>query len=227
MRILLAEDDAMMGRAVRQGLADAGHSIDWVRDATSARTALADTPYEFLLLDLGLPEGDGMAILRELRGSMSALPVIIVTARDAVGARISGLDAGADDYILKPFDLDELFARMRAVLRRHGNHATPELHCGNLVLDPREKIVRIAGAPVMLSAREYALLDVLMRHQNRFMTRRQLEEALYGWSDDIDSNVVEVYLHRLRRKIGTDRINNQRGMGYRLRAVGADAREMP
>lgn len=217
----------MMGRAVRQGLADAGHSVDWVRDAPSAGAALADAAYALLLLDLGLPAGDGMAILRQLRGAMSTLPVIIVTARDAVGARIAGLDAGADDYILKPFDLDELLARMRAVLRRHGNHATPELHCGDLVLDPRERTATIAGAPVVLSAREYALLDVLARHQDRFMTRRQLEDALYGWSDDIDSNVVEVYLHRLRRKIGADRINNQRGMGYRLRAVGADARETP
>lgn len=217
MRILLAEDDAMIGKAIRQGLADDGHTVDWVRNVSAVNAALHAPVYDLMLLDLGLPGGDGLDILRTMRQRGSALPVIIITARDDVQSRISGLDSGADDYVLKPFDLDELAARMRAVLRRRDQRPHPGLQCGDLKLEPREKTASISGKPLTLSAREFALLQALLERQDRFLSRSQLEEALYGWDDDIDSNVIEVYLHRLRRKIGSERIINLRGIGYRLK----------
>ncbi len=217
MRILLAEDDVMIGKAIRQGLADDGHTVDWIRNVSAVNAALHAPVYDLMILDLGLPGGDGLEILRAMRKRGSSLPVIIITARDDVQSRIAGLDSGADDYVLKPFDLDELAARMRAVLRRRNQRPHPALQCGDLKIEPHEKTAYLAGKPLTLSAREFALLQTLLERQDRFLSRAQLEEALYGWDDDIDSNVIEVYLHRLRRKIGSERITNLRGIGYRLK----------
>lgn len=216
MRLLLVEDDPMIGRAVRQGLGDAGFTVDWVMDGNAAERALANGVYDLALLDLGLPGQDGMAVLKLLRRSGNAVPVLIVTARDAVADRIAGLNAGADDYVLKPFDLDELIARVRALLRRHAGGASPLLECGGLVLDPVRKEVRLKGEPVNLSAREFALLEVLLQRPGAVLSREQLEDSVYGWTEEIGSNAIEVHLHNLRRKLGPETIRNVRGVGYKV-----------
>ncbi|MCW7538725.1 response regulator [Aquabacterium sp. A7-Y] len=216
MRILLVEDDAMIGTAVRQGLRDAGFSVDWVRDGRAAELSLANGVYHLALLDLGLPRKDGMAVLQGLRARGDSLPVLVTTARDAVSDRIAGLNAGADDYVLKPFDLDELVARIRALLRRQAGSASPVYQAGDLVLDPVRKRVTLAGEAVLLSAREFALLEALMIRPGAVLSRQQLEEAVYGWLDEVASNAIEVHLHHLRKKLGADRIRNVRGVGYRL-----------
>jgi len=216
MRILLIEDDPMIGRAMSAGFTDAGFSLDWVQDGRAADLSLAAGVYDIAVLDLGLPKKDGMAVLRTLRSSGNAMPVLIVTARDAVADRIAGLDAGADDYILKPFDLDELIARVRAVLRRHAAAASSQLVCGRVTLDPMRKVVTLDGEQVALAAREFALLEVLMQRPGTVLSRKKLEESVYNWDDDLGSNAVEVHIHRLRRKLGTDFIRNVRGVGYRV-----------
>ena len=216
MRLLLVEDDTMIGRAMRQGLGDAGFAVDWVTDGRAAELALADGVYDIAVLDLGLPEKDGMALLRELRGRGARLPVLVVTARDAVADRIAGLNAGADDYVLKPFDLDELVARVRALLRRHAGGASPVLECGNLSHDPARREVRQAGQEIALSAREFALLEALMRRPGAVLSREQLEDTVYGWGEEVGSNAVEVHLHNLRRKLGPHTIRNVRGAGYKV-----------
>lgn len=216
MRLLLVEDDAMIGRAVRQGLVDSGFTVDWVTDGRAAELALANGVYDLALLDLGLPGKDGMSLLVQLRERRDRLPVLIVTARDAVADRIAGLNAGADDYVLKPFDLDELIARVRALLRRHAGEGSPLLECGTLSLDPVHKQVHLAGQPVQLSAKEFTLLEKLMQKPGAVLSREQLEDALYGWGEEIGSNAVEVHLHNLRRKLGAERIRNVRGVGYKV-----------
>jgi DNA-binding response OmpR family regulator len=216
MRLLLIEDDTMIGRAVRQGLGDAGFTVDWVMDGRAAELALGNGVYDLALLDLGLPGQDGMAVLHGLRARGNAVPVLIVTARDAVADRIAGLNAGADDYVLKPFDLDELIARVRALLRRHAGGGSPLLQCGALVLDPVKKQVSLHGELVALSAREFALLETLMQRPGAVLSREQLEDSIYGWAAEIDSNAVEVHLHKLRRKLGADTIRNVRGVGYKV-----------
>lgn len=216
MRLLLVEDDTMIGRAMRQGLADAGFSVDWVMEGRAAERALANGVYDLAVLDLGLPGQDGMAVLKGLRTRGNAVPVLIVTARDAVSDRIAGLNAGADDYVLKPFDLDELIARVRALLRRHAGGGSPLLQCGELVLDPVRKQVSLKGENVNLSAREFALLETLMQRPGAVLSRAQLEDSIYGWAEEIGSNAVEVYLHKLRRKLGADTIRNVRGVGYKV-----------
>jgi DNA-binding response OmpR family regulator len=216
MRLLLVEDDPMIGRAVRQGLGDAGFAVDWVMDGNAAERALANDVYDLALLDLGLPGQDGMAVLKLLRRSGNAVPVLIVTARDAVADRIAGLNAGADDYVLKPFDLDELIARVRALLRRRAGCASPLLECGALVLDPVRKEVHLKGELVNLSAREFALLEALMQRPGAVLSREQLEDSVYGWTEEIGSNAVEVHLHNLRRKLGPETIRNVRGVGYKV-----------
>jgi DNA-binding response OmpR family regulator len=219
MRLLLVEDDAMIGRAVRQGLGDAGFTVDWVIEGRAAELALANGVYDLAVLDLGLPFKDGMAILRELRARRDRVPVLIVTARDAVADRIEGLNAGADDYVLKPFDLDELVARVRALLRRHAGGATPLLECGSLTLDTVRREVRRAGQEIQLSAREFALLETLMQRPGAVLSREQLEDAVYGWGEEVGSNAVEVHLHNLRRKLGAETIRNVRGVGYKVAAT--------
>lgn len=216
MRLLLVEDDTMIGRALRQGLTDAGFAVDWVQDGNSAELALVGSVYDLVLLDLGLPGQDGMTLLRGLRNRRQAVPVLIVTARDAVADRIEGLNAGADDYVLKPFNLDELVARVRALLRRHAGSGAPLLECGALVLDPVRREVRLRGEPVALSGREFALLETLMQRPGAVMSREQLENAIYGWQQEVGSNAVEVHLHNLRRKLGPETIRNVRGVGYKV-----------
>lgn len=216
MRLLLVEDDAMIGRGMRQGLAEAGFTVDWVTDGQAAELALATGVYDLALLDLGLPGKDGLVLLRELRRRNDPLPVLVVTARDAVADRILGLNEGADDYVLKPFDLDELVARVRALLRRHAGTGSPCLECGALVLDPLRREVHLRGEPVALSAREFALLETLMRRPGAVLSREQLEDAVYGWQQEVGSNAVEVHLHNLRRKLGHDTIRNVRGAGYKV-----------
>jgi len=218
VRLLLVEDDTMLGRAMRQGLASAGFAVDWVTDGRAAELALANGVYDLALLDLGLPGKDGMTLLAELRGRHDALPVLIVTARDSVADRIAGLNAGADDYVLKPFDLDELVARVRALLRRRAGAAGPVLECGGIVLDPVRREVRKDGQEVPLSAREFALLEALMQRPGAVLSREQLEDTVYGWGEEVGSNAVEVHLHKLRRKLGPDTIRNVRGVGYKVSA---------
>ena len=216
MRLLLVEDDNMIGEAVRAGLRQEGFTIDWVREAEQGDVALRTEPYALLLLDLGLPRKSGLAWLRELRRRGEATPVLVITARDAVADRIAGLDGGADDYLVKPFDLDELAARVRAVLRRHGGRAAPLLQHGELTLDPATRQATWKGQPVALSAREYALLAALLERPGAILSRAQLEQRLYGWGEEVESNAVEVHIHHLRRKLGADTIRNVRGLGYTL-----------
>jgi two-component system response regulator QseB len=216
MRLLLVEDDAMIGRAVRQGLGDAGFTVDWATDGRAAELALANGVYDLAVLDLGLPGKDGMTVLRELRARRDPLPVLIVTARDAVPDRIEGLNAGADDYVLKPFDLDELVARVRALLRRQAGGAVPVLQAGELTLDTVRREVFLEGREIRLSAREFALLEALMRRPGAVLSRERLEDAVYGWGEEVGSNAVEVHLHNLRRKLGAETILNVRGVGYKV-----------
>ena len=216
MRVLLAEDDAMIGAAVRDRLRGQGFAVDWVRDGRAADAALTGDVYDLLLLDLGLPGREGLAVLKGLRGRGSTLPVVILTARDAVDDRVAGLDAGADDYIVKPFDLKELEARLRAVLRRRAGRASSVIEHGRLTLDLSSHELRREGVAVPVSPREFALLHALLERPGRILSRAQLEERLYGWGEEVGSNVVEVHIHSLRRKLGADLIRNVRGVGYRI-----------
>ncbi len=216
MRLLLVEDDRMVGAAMQQGLTQAGFTVDWVTDGVAAGHALADGVHQLAVLDLGLPGKDGMTLLRELRARRQHLPVLVVTARDAVPDRIAGLNAGADDYVLKPFDLDELIARLHALARRHAGSGTPVLECGGLSLDPTRRELRLHGQPVDLSAREFSLMQALMQKPGAVLSREQLEDAVYGWQQEVGSNAVEVHLHHLRKKLGTDTIRNVRGVGYKV-----------
>ena len=214
MRILLVEDDAMIGESVAAGLRHAGHTVDWVQDGLAAEAALSPLVHELVLLDLGLPRKLGLDLLKGLRAGGADLPVVIITARDAVADRIAGLDAGADDYILKPFDLDELGARIRAVARRRAGRAAPEIEYGALRLDPAKRRAFVDGREVALSGREFALLEVLLERPGAVLSRAQLEERVYGWQQEIESNAVEVHIHSIRRKLGADMIRTLRGVGY-------------
>ena len=216
MRILLVEDDALLGDGIRAGLKLADYAVDWVRDGEAARLALLDHTYHACVLDLGLPKRDGLSVLEDLRQRGRNLPVLILTARDSSADKVAGLDAGADDYLTKPFELPELQARLRALIRRSGGAATPTLEHAGVVLDPASKRVTRGGQPVTLSAREYALLHDLLSHRTHIRTRSQLEESLYAWGEETGSNTVEVYVHHLRRKLGADFIRTVRGLGYQL-----------
>ena len=219
MRLLVVEDDTMIGEAVVDALRAEHHAVDWVRDGSQADAALRAENYDLLLLDLGLPKIDGLSVLRALRARRQTLPVLIATARDAVAQRIEGLDAGADDYLLKPYDTDELLARIRALLRRAAGRAEPVYQHGDVSINPATHEVSVKGAPVQLSAREWAVLEPLLARPGLVLSRAQLEEKLYGWGDEIHSNAVEVYIHGLRRKLGPDLIRNVRGVGYRVPKV--------
>ncbi len=220
MRLLLAEDDTMIGEAVRNGLRRHGFAVDWVQDGLAAEQALATEPYDACVLDLGLPRKEGLGVLRDLRARGVELPVLLLTARDAVADRVAGLDAGADDYVVKPFDLDELAARIRALLRRRAGRASAVLEHRGVTLDPATHEVRRLGEPVPLSPREFALLHALLEQPGRVLSRAQLEERLYGWGEEVESNVVEVHVHGLRRKLGAEFIRNVRGVGYRVAPDG-------
>jgi two-component system, OmpR family, response regulator QseB len=216
MRVLLAEDDPMIGAAVERGLRQDGFVVDWVHDGAAAETALSQNVHDLLLLDLGLPRRSGLDVLAAMRRRNDARPVLILTARDAVSDRVAGLDAGADDYLVKPFDLDELAARIRALARRRSERAAPLLAHGDLTLDPATREVTCAGEAVQLSPREFALLEALMTRPTSVLSRAQLEQRLYGWDEPVESNAVEVHLHALRRKLGADAIRNVRGVGWSL-----------
>ncbi|MBU2487226.1 MAG: response regulator [Alphaproteobacteria bacterium] len=214
MRLLLVEDDTLLGRGLVAGLGQLGFAVDWVCDGEDADAALATTTYDAVVLDLGLPGMDGLSLLQHRRAAGDKTPVLVLTARDTIAERVSGLDAGSDDYMIKPFDLDELQARLRALLRRSKGEAMPVLHNGRVTLDPAAHNVTLDGVPVALSNREFAVLQGLMMHAGRVLTRSQLEEQLYGWGEEIDSNAVEVHIHNLRRKLFPDVIRTLRGVGY-------------
>lgn len=216
MRLLLVEDDEMVGKSLQKGLVQAGYSVDWVTDGRQAELALGHRQHDLAILDLGLPLVDGMKVLSTLRAKGNSMPVLIASARDTVRDRIAGLDAGADDYILKPFDLDELLARVRALLRRHAGSGTPVLRAGALTLDPARREVTLDGQPLELSAREFGLLEALMLRPGTYISKEKLEETIYGWGEEIASNAIEVHVYNLRRKVGADRIRNLRGAGYRV-----------
>lgn len=214
MRLLLVEDDTMIGEAVLDLLRAEHYAVDWVKDGEMADTALRTQAYDLVLLDLGLPRRDGLAVLRDLRARKARIPVLIATARDSVQQRIEGLDAGADDYVLKPYDLDELLARIRALMRRAAGRAEPVYEHKGVSINPATREVAVRGVPVVLSAREWAVLEPLLARPGLVLSRAQLEEKLYGWKDEISSNAVEVYIHGLRRKLGPEMIQNVRGVGY-------------
>lgn len=214
MRLLLAEDDPQLGDGLTVGLRQEGYAVDWVKDGVAADLALKTERYDLLVLDLGLPRLAGMGVLAQLRERRQDLPVLILTARDGVGDKIEGLDAGADDYLVKPVGLAELAARVRALTRRAAGRTTPLLQLGDLTLDPAARQVRLAGNPVELSVREFSLLQVLLENAGRVMTRAQLEASLYGWRDEPDSNALEVHIHHLRKKLGAEHIKTLRGVGY-------------
>jgi two-component system response regulator QseB len=214
MRLLLVEDDTMIGEVVLDLLRAEGYAVDWVRDGDMADTALQTQGYDLVLLDLGLPRRDGMAVLRAMRLRKQDTPVLIATARDAKDQRIAGLDAGADDYVLKPYDLDELLARIRALLRRAGGRPEPVFEHGGVSINPLTREVLRDGAPVSLSGREWAVLEALIARPGIVLSRAQLEEKLYSWKDEVSSNAVEVYIHGLRKKLGSELIHNVRGLGY-------------
>jgi two-component system OmpR family response regulator len=214
MRVLLVEDDAMLGEAVEQALRDAAYAVDWVRDGQAASTALVRHGYQIVLLDLGLPHRNGLDVLRAQRDSGDTTPVLIITARDAVEDRIAGLDRGADDYLVKPFAVGELLARMRALARRPGGSASPTLSNGVLALDPATKTVSIGGAEHALSNREFSLLRELLVRPGAVLSRAELEDRIYGWGEEVESNVVEYIIHGLRRKLGAHAIRNVRGLGW-------------
>jgi two-component system response regulator QseB len=216
MRALVVEDDPMIGRAVVAGLHEQGYAVDWVRDGHEAELALAHAVYDVALLDLGLPRRDGLEVLKGVRRAKNDLPVLIITARDSVADRIAGLDSGADDYLVKPFDLDELLARTRAVIRRHGGRGQSEIVYGALSVDPVQRRVLFRGAEVELSPREFAVLEALMKEPGAVVSRERLEDAVYGWGEEIGSNSIEVHVHHLRRKLASDLIRNVRGVGYRV-----------
>ena len=214
MRVLLAEDDPILGDGLRAGLRQLGFQVDWVRDGVAAETELATGEYAVAVLDLGLPLKDGMEVLQALRGRRVATPVLILTARDGVPDRIRGLDRGADDYVVKPVDLNELGARLRSLVRRAHGQTQDFLQCGDVLLDPSARHVSLSGESVALSTREFDLLHALMLNAGRVMSRDMLEQQLYSWGYEVDSNAIEVHVHHLRRKLSSDVIQTVRGIGY-------------
>lgn len=216
MRILLVEDDPELGDGLMVGLRQAGFAVDWLRDGQAADQALHTETFDFVVLDLGLPRLSGMEVLNRARNRGQTMPILILTARDATGDKVSGLDAGADDYLVKPIDLDELTARIRALTRRSAGRAAPLLVHGELAVDPAAHVVTLSGQAVELSSREFSLLQLLLENAGRVLTRTQLEQSLYGWRDEPDSNALEVHIHHLRRKLGSDLIRTLRGVGYTI-----------
>ena len=206
----------MIGKAVHQGLGEAGFSVDWVTDGREAELAMSAGVYQAVVLDLGLPRMEGLDVLKTARARGDKVPVLIATARDGVADRVGGLNSGADDYIVKPFHLDEMVARLHALIRRRSNNASPVLQHGPLVLDPLRKTVTMGDLPVELSAREFAVLETLMQRPGAVISCASLEDAVYGWDTPVGSNAIEVHLHHLRKKLGAEVIKNVRGVGYRI-----------
>jgi two-component system response regulator QseB len=216
MRILVVEDDPILSDGLRAGLSLTGATVDTVETCHDADTAIATARYSAIVLDIMLPDGSGLDLLRKLRSRPDSTPVLLLTARDSVGDKVSGLDSGADDYLAKPFDLDELAARLRAIVRREGGRAAPSLTHGAIVLSPADLTVTVDGRPINLSRREFAILAALMERPEQVRSRMELEERLYGWQEEVESNAVEVHIHNLRTKIGKDAIQTLRGVGYRM-----------
>ncbi len=214
MRMLLVEDDRMIGEAITVALQDAAYAVDWVRDGETAWRAIGNQEHQAVLLDLGLPKLDGRDLLRKLRATGNTLPVIIITARDALADRVDGLDLGADDYLVKPFEMDELLARLRAIIRRQGGQATPVLSNGLLQLNLSTREVQHGDAQVLLTAREFALLQALLLRPGTILSRAQLEERLYGWNEAVESNTIDFLIHGIRKKLGAKAIKNVRGAGW-------------
>ncbi|MDP1927955.1 MAG: response regulator [Thiobacillus sp.] len=219
MRILLVEDDRMLGDGLQAGLTQAGYAVDWLRDGDAAVAALSTESFAAVVLDLGLPKRDGLSVLQWLRARHDATPVLILTARDQLEDKVRGLDLGADDYVLKPFDLDEIAARLRALVRRAHGRPEPVLSLGEVELDPAARSVTCAGLAVELTPREFDLLQLLLENSGRVLTRRALEEQLYTWNDAVDSNALEVHIHHLRKKLGNEMIRTVRGVGYMASAA--------
>ncbi len=216
MRILLVEDDELLGNGVYTGLGQDGYAVDWVKDGEAAELFLRSGEYELVILDLGLPKRSGVEVLRDLRAAGNEIPVLILTARDSIEDKVVGLDSGADDYMIKPFDLEELNARIRALMRRRSGRAEATIRHGDLVIDPASHTVEQTGKPVELSPREFTLLQKLVDNAGRVMSRGQLEQSLYSWKDEVDSNAIEVHIHHLRKKLGSKLIRTVRGVGYIL-----------
>ena len=219
MRLLLVEDDAPLGDGIRVGLRQAGYTVDWCKDGRAAQRALESETYALMVLDIGLPLLSGLDLLKWLRQKEEGLPVLILTARDTVADRVKGLDSGADDYLVKPFDLEELAARIRALLRRHGGRAVPLIRHDKLTLDPAAHTVTLDDRPVDLAPREFAILHALLENAGRVLSRERLEQSLYGWGEEVESNAVEVHIHHLRRKLGASLIRTIRGVGYVIEKV--------
>lgn len=219
MRVLLVEDDRLLGDGVKAGLTGVGFAVDWVRDGEAALAALSSESFAAVLLDLGLPRKDGVTVLATLRAAGNAVPVLVLTARDQVADKVRALDQGADDYVVKPFDLDELAARLRALVRRSQGRADACLRHGELVLDPAARTVSLKGEPVILTGKEFELLRMLLDGAGRVLTRRVLDEQLYAWGEAVESNALEVHIHHLRRKLGSELIRTVRGVGYMVDEV--------
>ncbi|RFO96398.1 DNA-binding response regulator [Rhodoferax lacus] len=216
MRLLLIEDDTMIGESVLDLLRNEGYAVDWVKDGALALSVLEDQPYDLILLDLGLPLCDGLTVLKTLRDRKNRTPVLVATARDAIAQRIEGLDAGADDYIVKPYDLGEMLARIRSLVRRAAGRAEPVYTYAGVSIDPATREVTVDGLPVVVSAREWVILELLLVRPGMVLSRKQLEERMYSWKDGVSSNAIEVHIHSLRKKIGAELIQNVRGVGYMI-----------
>ena len=218
MRVLLVEDDHVLGAAIRDHVASSGHGVDWMKRIDDAQLALASVEYELVLLDLNLPDGRGLDLLRQLRASGNPVPVIITTAQDQIAVRIEGLNSGADDYLVKPFDLSEMSARVAAVARRYSGNPSPGISIGAVTIDIARKTASVGGAPAALTAREWAVLERLISHRGAIVTRSEIEDSLYAFGAEIESNAVEVYISRLRKKLGKGFVTTARGLGYKVAA---------
>ncbi len=216
MRILLVEDDLQLGESLEAALRLEQYAVDWLRSGEPVRAALSATPYDLVILDLGLPEVPGMQVLRQLRRDGHGMPVMLLTARNTLGDRVDGLDSGADDYLGKPFEMDELFARLRSLLRRQTEHKAQLIQAAGITLDPVDRSVTFEGEDLVLTAREFAILEILLRNAGRFVSRARLEEGIYSWGEEVGSNTVEVYVSRLRKRFGSSTIETMRGVGYRI-----------
>ena len=216
MRVLLVEDDEQLGESLEAALRLEQYAVDWVRSGEPVRAALGATPYDLLILDLGLPGVPGMQVLRQLRADKHVLPVLLLTARNTLADKVDGLDSGAEDYLTKPFEIDEMFARVRSLLRRKGDSKISRLEVAGISLDPGDRVVEFAGASLDLTAREFAILEILLRNAGRFVSRQRLEEGIYSWGEEVGSNTVEVYISRLRKRFGSSLIETMRGVGYRI-----------
>lgn len=216
LRILLVEDDVQLGESLDAALRLEQYAVDWLRSGEPVRATLGATPYDLLVLDLNLPGVPGMQVLRQLRADKHDLPVLLLTARNTLEDKVDGLDSGADDYLTKPFEMDELFARIRTLLRRTGERTGQQLEAGGIVINPVDRVVAFGGSVLDLTAREYAILEILVRNAGRFVSRARLEEGIYSWGEEVGSNTVEVYISRLRKRFGGDSIETMRGVGYRI-----------